>query len=711
MNKLFPIILFLNIVLFLAVPNTATCQDTVQPQTIIDLSPEPLEFVFRPKLSLGIGMFTFYGDISSNHDQYHPTVSRLAYELKLINPLTDYLDLNFYALFGQVSENERTLTRNLNFNSNITTGGLTFTYNFKNFSDFSKTGVNPFISAGFESVEFLSKSDLQDEFGNTYHYWEDGRIMNLDENDINASSAFEIYRDYTYESDLRELDIDGYGKYSERTWAFPVEIGANFKVGTKMNFRVSTAMHFTLTDLVDNVTAESIGTRAGTEGNDKFLYTSASMTYDLTWKVNPEADGIVDPFDDEWLDYYAQDTSDYDKDGVGDFADLCAKTPIDWQPVDERGCPLDEDKDGVPDHLDNELGSLEGAPVDSNGVTYTDEDFFLMYRMYKDSIGEFSYMTEIRNSTESEGGGPIITNVPRATKNYTIVVGNDSTGVTQEQLYKLLGNPDFEVIDDGDQVTYRIGNYDNLQDVVNRLAELEAGGLGGDVSIVETDVDGKIIVTKVDPDFLPVPNGPSGDFGTAGKNIYKVQIGAFSKKLSDKVFSDVSDLDYIKGEDGLWRYYSGTFEGKQDAAKHRIDIIEDGYNGSFIVAFKSGKRLTLQEAGYDVNPTYNDTKDLASDPTENAINKDLIKFKVQVGAFSNKIPKDILYVYLTIGNVVPKKDTQTGLTKYYTGTFSSYEEAAAMKKSLETQGLKDAFVVGDFNGKIITAQDALNILK
>ena len=700
----------MNVLLLLAVSKTATGQDTTNTNTIIDLSPEPLEFVFRPKLSVGIGMFTFYGDVSSNHSQYHPTVSRLAYELKLINPITDYLDLNFYALFGQVSANERTLTRNLNFNSNITTGGLTFTYNFKNFSDFSKTGVNPFISLGFESIEFLSKSDLQDANGNTYNYWEDGRIMNLDENDVNASSAFEIYRDYTYESDLRELDIDGNGKYSERSWAFPVEIGASFKVGTKMNFRVSTAMHFTITDLVDNVTAESIGNRAGTEGNDKFLYTSAAFTYDLTWEVGKDGDGFVDPYDGEWLEYYAQDTSDYDKDGVGDLADLCAKTPIDWQPVDERGCPLDGDKDGVPDNLDNELDSPEAAPVDSNGVAYTDEDYFLIYRMFKDSIGEFSSMTEVRKSTESEDGDPVFRNVKRPTKNFTIIVGNDSTGVTQEQLYKLLGNPDFEVIDDGDQVTYRIGNFDNLQDVVNRLAELERAGLEGEVNVME-DTDGNKIITKVDPKDLPEANGPSDNFGTVGENIYKVQIGAFSKKLTDKVFSDVSDLDYIKGEDGVWRYYSGTFEGRNEAARHRVDIIEDGYNGSFIVAFKSGKRLTLKEAGYDVNPTYNDTKVNSSEPTKNAINKDLIKFKVQVGAFANKIPTEILDLYLTIGNVIPKKDPQTGLSKYYIGTYSSYEEAAAMIKSLETQGIKDAFVVGDFNGKIITAQDALIILK
>jgi hypothetical protein len=158
---------------------------TIDDETIED---DSQEYIFKPKLSLGIGMFTFYGDVSNNHGGYHPTVSRLAYELRLINPLTDYLDMNFYVLFGQVSAHERSLERNLNFNSHITTGGLTLTYNFKNFRTW-KSGVNPYISLGIESVEWLSKSDMRDANGNYYHYWSDGSIMSMAENDPQFSEC------------------------------------------------------------------------------------------------------------------------------------------------------------------------------------------------------------------------------------------------------------------------------------------------------------------------------------------------------------------------------------------------------------------------------------------------------------------------------------------------------------------------------------------
>lgn len=708
------------LLLFIVLPFSLVAQDTTSlamdnpSATSEDNSSDQADdfstdFIFRPRLSLGIGMFTFYGDINTNHQGFHPTVSRLAYDLRLINPLTDYLEMNFYVLFGQASANERTLTRNLNFNSNITTGGLTFTYNFKNLRTW-KSNVHPYISAGIESVEFLSKSDLYDANGNYYYYWSDGRIMSMAEDDPGAGNAVELQRDYTYESDLRELNLDGNGHYPERSWAIPVEVGANFILSDKVNFRISTSMHFTQTDLIDNVTSESIGNRAGTKGNDKFLYTSVSMTYDLTFARNGK--GGPDDGYDEWFDLYAKDTSDYDKDGVGDLADLCAKTPIDARPVDEFGCPLDNDKDGVSDNLDDELNTPEGAPVNDKGVAMTDEDFFVMYRMYKDSIGEFAQFDEVTNTSSSEGGPSKgrPTGIVNSTKeSYTVIIGTDSTGVTANDLHKFLSYKEFKVIDDGSKVYYIVGQFDNINDALAARNELSKDGLTTSIGKTGTGDNGKQTVSEIPDDKLPTYDGGTSNLST--ENVYKVQIGAFTKKLSGKVFADAKDLTYVKGDDGIWRYYSGSFETREEAAKHRIDLLEQGYKGSFIVVFKGGKRLTLAEGGFNVTEGYKDTKTETSDPTKGVVNPDLIKFKVQVGAFQNKIPTNILDLYLSIGNVSPKKDNESGLTKYFIGTYSNYKDAEAFKKQLQEKGLVDAFVVGEFNGKIISAQEALDLLK
>ena len=121
--------------------------------------------------------------------------------------------MSLFALHGRLSTNERSITRNLNFESRITTGGLQFSYNFHHLMKPGRT-VEPWVSIGFESLEFLSKTDLMDAKGRSYNYWSDGTIRDIAEDATNAENAVEIQRDYTYESDIREVNADGFGKYT-----------------------------------------------------------------------------------------------------------------------------------------------------------------------------------------------------------------------------------------------------------------------------------------------------------------------------------------------------------------------------------------------------------------------------------------------------------------------------------------------------------------
>ena len=258
-------------IIFLVLSSFPICgQDNNDVDTLANKD-EELVIHFRPQISLGTGMFTFFGDVANSNKGFHPTVSRLARDLRISQALNPNFDLSFYVLFGQVSANERTLTRNLNFNANITTGGATVSYNFYHILK-PKRNINPYISLGIESMEFLSKTDLKDRNGNTYHYWTDGTIKNLSESDPNALNAVELYRDYTYESDLREADLDGFGKYQERTLAIPIDIGANLHLSDRIKARIGASMHFTFSDLIDNVSVDSEGLRQGNAQNDNFLY-------------------------------------------------------------------------------------------------------------------------------------------------------------------------------------------------------------------------------------------------------------------------------------------------------------------------------------------------------------------------------------------------------------------------------------------------------
>ena len=65
-----------------------------------------------------------------------------------------------------------------------------------------------------------------------------------------------------------------------------------------------------------------------------------------------------------------------------------------------------------------------------------------------------------------------------------------------------------------------------------------------------------------------------------------------------------------------------------------------------------------------LNPEFEDKIDNDTIATVNAVNADLVGFRVQVGAYMEQIPTDVLDTYLEIGNVVPKRDPNSGLTKY-----------------------------------------------
>jgi len=689
---------------------------------------------------MGIGMLTFYGDISSNNSGYHPTVSRIGHSLRLINPVSEYFELSFYLLFGQVSANERTLDRNLNFNSHITTGGATINYNFGHL--LKRKIINPYIQLGIESIEFLSKADLKDKYGYTYYYWSDGIIRNMSENDPNAASAIEIQRDYSYESDIREENLDGFGKYEERTFGIPVEIGANLHISDRVKLRVGTAMHFTFSDLIDGVTHESVGNRKGNDKNDRMLFSQIAITYDLTL---PKKDEEIEEIKEDPFKYYREDTIDSDLDLVVDHADMCANTPIEARPVDEFGCPLDGDKDGVPDYLDKELNTPDTSKVNEEGIAYTDEDFELMYRMYKDSTGEFSEHEEKVSKWGSDMSSRINYALQQAAKDTNmkelfVVIGSDLIGVSPEDLHKQLSNENFKIIERGDSVLYVIGGYDN-NEIASIIKNLEKDSLNVQGIVeVETNSDGEIEsisdINEIDTtsivsnendvnvldneiDTTSTANAESNE--TINENdvselmpnkdiLYRVQVGAFSKKISLDVFKELPDLVYVKGDDNLYRYFTGVYKDKSEAALHKVKMVTNGYQGSFIVAFQDGERISLAEAGFSINPGFDDKIDNDTVATLNPIDTTLVKFRVQVGAYSEKIPTDVLDNFLEIGNIYPKRDNISGLTKYYIGEFSSYAEASTYKLDLVDKGILDSFVVGEFKGKIISSAEAIQLL-
>lgn len=677
----------------LALTATAQSDSTFVPTGVATVETAPAKpSLFKPTIGLGAGMFAFYGDVGSEHGSYSPLVSRLGYELRASTPITTWLEADLYALHGRLGVNERSATRNLNFDSRITVGGFQLRYNFLQLLNPDRQ-VEPYINVGFESVEFLTKTDLYDAAGRTYNYWSDGSIHELPENAPGAENSAEIQRDYTYETDVRELNADGFGKYPERTWAVPVGVGARMDLGNNFDLRVGTTMHFTLTDLVDGVTANSVGERAGTSANDRFLYTSFSVGYTIPMKKKARKP-LTTPLNTEQLDLIVL-SDDEDGDGVKDFADECPGTPTGAQ-VDTKGCPLDGDLDGVPDGLDDEPDSAPGAAVNARGVTMTDDDHLSAWLDWKDSAN----VNIIRDRVESVGGRRPAP-PPVAKRVYVVKVGTHTEGISEEMIQKILSIPDVRTIEQGDTTFYVVGSYDAIPEALRRELELKGMGIESTVMAEQGGVLSDVSKETAADRARMAGMGAGNDSRDV---IVRVQLGAFRNKLSRNIFSNIKDLVVILGDDGLTRYYTGSFTDVNEAARHRVAMLTEGFEGAFLVGFRQGLRVSMKEAGARLTGP----EDLRTLPMS-GITKDKVRYRVQVGAFAGNVPVEDMEKILGLGEVEPLTDDQG--VRYFYGNFADRKSADEAREAITLKGFAGAFVVGAVNGHIVSAEDADGLLK
>ena len=665
----------------------------------VKLPPDSLP---RPTFYAGVGALNFYGDIKSNENtNSSPVLGNLGYTIGLNQELTDYLDLNVYFLYGRLSANERSLQRNLNFESRITALGAGVRYNF---DQFLKRGrkVSPYLSVGIESFEFQSKTDLKDQYGNTYHYWSDGSIRNVAEDSPDAEQSQIILRDYTYETDLRSQDLDGEGNYPERSLAVPIGIGAQFNISSKIKFNVGTSYHLTFTDFIDNVTENSqedrVGTRTGNDKNDRFLFTSVGLSINMTRSTTGKRE-----IKDKWepSDLIAFGDEDYDGDGIKDFIDDCPDTPPGVE-VDERGCPL-----SPPQY-----------------VQLSDEEIYENYKAYMDSTGLYAKIERNFSSEDRKTFGAF--NRPKrkkGKKSFKIKLGEFVGGVPADVQNQMLSVPDVETHIQGDKTIFTVGSYDELPDAIKRKIEAAKEGFE-DAEIVLQDSNGDIVSLGDESGNLDL-DASSYEPDFSNPFVFRVQLGAFKKRKPDEAFRNVQNLVVVENEGGYSKYMSGAFDDYSQAAQHKIDMIAEGWKGAFVVAYRrgQGKRVTMQTAGVTAEKAKEAQRLIETGKVASAINtppkpepvetfdKTRIKFKIQIGIYKNDVPGDILDDYMRLNNLEQLAvDTSDFATRYTSGEFSDYESAVAYRNKLIQKGFKTAFIIALKDDKLISIDEARRLL-
>ena len=164
--------------------------------------------------------------------------------------------------------------------------------------------------------------------------------------------------------------------------------------------------------------------------------------------------------------------------------------------------------------------------------------------------------------------------------------------------------------DDGN-VVYAVGSYLTIDEALGREYELEKLGFN-DLDLLESEngvltlyrpkvveeiVDEEMIDTlvqsKLISDSIAIVN--SSIENQEPSTVYRVQIGAYNIKLSEKVFDGVDNVVSFKGNDGLVRYMTGSFGNYSDAVKYKAQMRSRGFEDAFVVTFKNGKRVLLSK--------------------------------------------------------------------------------------------------------------------
>jgi hypothetical protein len=353
-----------------------------------------------PVISFAQGLMYYLGDVGYTHPN-QPVTSKSGLQLEIQKHTNTRLSISLFILGGRVAGQEKTTTSQLNFESGIVAEGLQLRYDFYGRNKETQV-LTPFISAGVEYMLFSARGDLKDANGNYYHYWDDGSIRNMAQHDSLSSQAAIIHRDYSYETDLRDENLDGFGNYRQSTIGFPVGAGVKFRISNRVAMHFGVNLHLTQTDLIDNVSSESVEGRKGDGMKDKIIFTFVSFRYDMSGKreVPKKSKSMYKQEDLRNVNLDSIATTDSDHDGIDDVNDAVIDSTLNTK-VDANGKPVDTDNDGIPDYRDKEPASLKDALVNEEGITITEEMIEAKWR--EDSLAALPVIVEYLHHTDKYG--------------------------------------------------------------------------------------------------------------------------------------------------------------------------------------------------------------------------------------------------------------------------------------------------------------------
>jgi len=182
---------------------------------------------------------------------------------------------------------------------------------------------------------------------------------------------------------------------------------------------------------------------------------------------------------------------------------------------------------------------------------------------------------------------------------------------------------------------------------------------------------------------------------------------------------NIAPVFYHQMPNGNYRYFAGVFNNARNAKNAKNVIVSGGITDAFVVALYRGERISIERAallqaeGASQPPQQELSLPAGSMQRliQPVINPEDIEFRVQIGAYSNEVPIDVIDLLISVSNTgIKKYNSEQGLTAYTAGSFKNYNEAENLKNSIVNEGIPDAFVVAFSNDRRISIQEATEVI-
>jgi OOP family OmpA-OmpF porin len=342
-------------------------------------------------VALHVGNLSISGDVRS-------VVPALGYGIDVRKSLGHALSIRGYAMHGNALGRDIRTTGSGIYKTNPAINGVSdpnsnyiaakkkFVYNYQTtITDLSLQAVislnnlnfyrkqskwDMYIFGGFGAMTYGTKVDALDANGKMYDFSTVNFVNSATNSNKDIKNNLNKIFDGTYETAGPSFIVDN--KVNKWNSVARVGTGVQYKMGK--NYALGLEYSFTRTadDYLDTraFTGAPDGTLTNTKDFDNYTFVNATFEYRLGnaqtsfWWTNP-----MEPTYKEIAESNEKVkgiTSDDDKDGVPNYLDQEPNTPADAQ-VDAHGMALDSDKDGVPNHLDAEPFSPDPKHVNEKG--------------------------------------------------------------------------------------------------------------------------------------------------------------------------------------------------------------------------------------------------------------------------------------------------------------------------------------------------------